>query len=237
MMRSLLVMVLIACASGGGPVTAQTAQKTEPEFKLIEFHMALLKRGPNWSSAVDKDAPVVRKQHVAYVQMLLESRKAVIAGKIQDDGELVGVYIFRAPSADEAKRWALADPAVAAGHLVAELHPWWSEDVMKKTTTPEKMTTAYLAFLTRGDRWTPEQTSATQDLQKQHLANIRRLAELKKLVVAGPFGDDGQLRGIFVFKVASLQEAESLAATDPAVKAGRLALNIHPWLVPEGILP
>jgi len=60
---------------------------------------------------------------------------------------------------------------------------------------------------------------------------------MKKLVVAGPFGDDGRLRGIFVFKVASIDEARALAATDPAVQAGRLALQIHAWVVPEGILP
>jgi len=60
---------------------------------------------------------------------------------------------------------------------------------------------------------------------------------MKKLVVAGPFGDNGRLRGIFVFKVNSIDEARSLAATDPAVQAGRLALQIHPWTVPEGILP
>ena len=77
----------------------------------------------------------------------------------------------------------------------------------------------------------------TAELQKAHMANIYRLAETKKLVVAGPFGDNGQLRGIFVFKVATLAEARALADTDPAVQAGRLALDIHPWLVPEGVLP
>jgi len=99
------------------------------------------------------------------------------------------------------------------------------------------MTTAYLGFLTRGAKWTPEKTAATEELQKAHMANINRLAEMKKLVVAGPFGDNGTLRGIFVFKVATLEEAKELAATDPSVQAGRLAISMHPWLVPEGVLP
>jgi uncharacterized protein YciI len=89
----------------------------------------------------------------------------------------------------------------------------------------------------RGDKWTPEKTPATEAIQKAHLANIQRLADMKKLVVAGPFGDNGRLRGIFVFRVDSLEEARNLASTDPAVQAGRLALVIHPWVVPEGILP
>ena len=69
------------------------------------------------------------------------------------------------------------------------------------------------------------------------MANIQRLAEMKKLVVAGPFGDDGRLRGIFVFRVDSLEEARALTLTDPAVQAGRLAMELHPWVVPVGILP
>jgi uncharacterized protein YciI len=69
------------------------------------------------------------------------------------------------------------------------------------------------------------------------MANINRLAELKKLIAAGPFGDDGRLRGIFVFRVGSSEEAKTLIETDPAVQAGRLAMEIHPWMVPDGILP
>ena len=211
------------------------AQEKQPEHKMIEFHMALLKRGPAYNAAgMAKD---LQTQHVANVVTMLESGKAVIAGPMGDKGDIAGILIFRAKSAEEARAWAENDPAVKAGFFTAEMHPWWSEDVMKKPSFPIKLTTAYLALLTRGAKWTPEKTPATEELQKAHIANIVRLAEMKKLVVAGPFGDNGTLRGIFVFKVASLDEARALAETDPAVKAGRLAMDLHPWLVPEGVLP
>jgi len=214
-------------------VSAQ--EKQEPQHKLIEFQMALLKHGPNYSaSGMPKN---LKSEHMAYVLSLLESDKAVIAGPLGDRGEIAGIYVLRAKSKEEARAWVDGDPAVKTGFFNAEMHPWWSEDVMKKPSVPMKMTTAYLALLTRGARWTPEKTPATEELQKAHMANIHRLADMKKLVVAGPFGDDGQLRGIFVFKVASIDEARALTETDPAVQAGRLAIDLHPWLVPEGVLP
>ncbi len=227
----LLLLALAFCM----PATVE--QKDEPQHKLVQFQMVLLKKGPKWTATRTKETEQLHQAHVAHVTALLESGQAIIAGPLTDDGEIRGIYIFRAASADEARAWAGADPAVASGHLLAEMHPWWSEDVMKKAPAPFKMTTAYLAFLTRGPAWTPEKTPASAELQKAHMANINRLAELKKLVVAGPFGDDGQLRGIFVFRVATLAEARALTETDPAVKAGRLALELHPWQVPEGILP
>ena len=234
-MKKLLLLTTLLCVVL--PLAAQQQQQQpEPQMKLKEFQMVLLKRGPkavtsNWENSD------LRKQHLAYVQALLEADKAMIAGRILDDPERRGVFIFRTKSATEARNWVMADPAVAAEHFAIEMHPWWSEEVMKKTATPEKMMTAYLAFLVRGEKWTPEKTPQTEAIQKAHLENINKLAEMKKLVVAGPFGDNGTLRGIFVFRVNSIEEARELAATDPAVQAGRLALQIHPWVVPEGILP
>ena len=227
---ALLAVLFVAVAA-----VAPAQEKSEPQHKLIEFHMALLKRGPKYSaSGMPKD---LKSEHLASVIALLESGKAVIAGPLGDNSEIAGIFVFRAKSAEEARAWAESDPAVKAGFFSIEMHPWWSEDVMKKPSSPFKLTTAYLALLTRGAKWTPEKTPATEELQKAHMANIIRLAEMKKLVVAGPFGDNGQLRGIFVFKVASIDEARALTETDPAVQAGRLAIEIHPWLVPEGVLP
>ena len=233
----LLLSLLLTSTSLFMPLVSQAQQKPEPQFKLVQFYMGLLRKGPVWTAARTDATAQLHQKHVAYVMSLLQSGKVMIAGPLTDDQDIRGVYIFRAPSADEAKAWAAADPAVAAGHLVVEMHPWWSEDVMKKSASTTKMETAYLGFLSRGAKWTPEKTAATEELQSAHLANIRRLAETKKLVVAGPFGDDTSLRGIFVFRVDSLEEAQTLAATDPAVKAGRLVIDLHPWQVPEGILP
>ena len=232
-MRILLWLILIGLITN----VAFTKQKPEPQLKLVQFHLALLKKGSKWTAASTQETAGLHQQHITYVTSLLESGKAMIAGPLTDDGEIRGVYIFRAQSAEEAKAWAEGDPAVAAGHLVAEMHPWWSEDVMKKPASPIKLETAYLGFLTRGAKWTPEQTPATEELQKAHMANIQRLAAMKKLVVAGPFGDNGNLRGIFVFRAASLDEAKQLSATDPAVQAGRFVVDVHPWMVPAGVLP
>jgi uncharacterized protein YciI len=63
------------------------------------------------------------------------------------------------------------------------------------------------------------------------------MSETGKLVIAGPLENGSRLRGIYVFKLDSLQEAKSWSETDPAVKAGRFEIEIHPWLLVEGSLP
>jgi len=248
--RSTLILVLIFCLGTFLSATAQEKPqakaeakpeaKAEPKaeaHKLVEFHMALLKHGPKWTAAETPDTAEMHKQHVAYVMSLVNSGKAVLAGPFTDGGEIDGVFVFRAKSAAEGKAWADADPSVAAGYRVAEMHPWWSEDIFGKAAIPMRLTPLYFCFLLRGEKWTAEKTPATEEIQKGHMANIGRLAEMKKLIAAGPFGDDGKYRGIFVFRVASMEEAKILTSTDPAVQAGRLAMEIHPWMVPDGILP
>ena len=235
--RLLTSIILLVVASPLVPAQQKPEPKNEPAHKMVEFHMALLKHGPKWTAAENDETKRLHQQHVDYVMSLLDSGKAVLAGPFTDDSEIDGVFIFRASSAAEAKAWAEADPTVASGFRVAEMHPWWSEDIFGKPTKPMKLTQTFLAFLTRGEKWTPEKTPATEEIQKGHMANINRLAEMKKLIAAGPFGDNGLLRGIFVFRVGSLEEAKALTSTDPAVQAGRLAMDIHPWMVPEGVIP
>jgi uncharacterized protein len=93
----------------------------------------------------------------------------------------------------------------------------------------------YLGLLLRGPAWTPEETPEVAQLNESHMANIRRLEGLGKLVLAGPFLDDGELQGIYIFRATCLEEAKALVETDPAVRAGRLVFDLHPWLVKRGV--
>src|SRR3954454_7653962 len=75
-------------------------------------------------------------------------------------------------------------------------------------------------------------------LQEGHMANMQRLAAEGKLFKAGPTEDFSgrNVRGIFVLKTESLDEAKAWVATDPSVKAGRLAPEFLKWYVEKGSL-
>ena len=92
-----------------------------------------------------------------------------------------------------------------------------------------EMTTYYVGFLYRGAKWTPEETPETRKLQEGHMANIQRMGAEGKLVIAGPFMDNGDLRGLYVFRTGSAEEAKALVESDPAVKAGLFVAEMHPW--------
>ncbi|SRR5581483_4638650 len=80
----------------------------------------------------------------------------------------------------------------------------------------------------------PKDAEITGDQRKEifngHFANIRRLGDEGKLLVAGPFGkNDKSYRGLFIFNVATIEEAEKLVELDPSVKAGVFVAELTPW--------
>lgn len=87
-----------------------------------------------------------------------------------------------------------------------------------------------LCILKTGPKDAEIQGDARKEIFAGHFANIGRLADEGKLIVAGPFGkNDKSYRGLYIFNVPTVEEAEKLVVLDPAVKAGVFAFELTPW--------
>jgi len=86
----------------------------------------------------------------------------------------------------------------------------------------------FLCVYTSGPNRNQSEEEAIQ-LQKAHMEHQGKMAEEKKLCLSGPFGDDGDWRGILILSVASEDAAKKLIEADPMVKAGRLGYILKPW--------
>jgi uncharacterized protein YciI len=166
--------------------------------------------------------------------------------RIQQYGD-TAIVAFRLVGTTGAGASATADTYLNTGTFVKrdgrwQAVAWQATRVPAEAAAPARadgggMGEVFLVLLKKGPAWTAERTERTKAIQDAHMANIKALWEAKKLVVAGPMGDDGDTRGVFVFQAANRDEAQALAASDPAIRAGRLVPEIHSWWVEKRALP
>ena len=228
---------LIVAAAMAVTSPASNANAQEPKYEMGTFYVCLLVKPENWTGQKPEMQQVLMA-HLKHVQSLIASGKAAIAGPFSDDTRIAGIFVLNASSAEEARAWEEADPLVKTGGFSVEVLKWWAaKGIMKPPAQPMKMTTYYFAFLRRGPKWTATRSPDADKLQADHMAHINAMAKTGKLVIAGPFENAGDYAGVFVFKVSSIDEARAMAEADPTVKAGRLVIELHPWMVAQGSLP
>lgn len=91
----------------------------------------------------------------------------------------------------------------------------------------------FIAFLKRGPNRSQSEEEANK-LQEAHLAHLGKMYALGYADISGPFGDDGDIRGMTIYNTPNIKIADSLANADPMVKAGRLVIELHPWWAAKG---
>ena len=104
-------------------------------------------------------------------------------------------------------------------------------ELAKKLGADERGMRSYvLCILKTGPKDAEVQGDARKEIFAGHFANIGRLADEGKLAVAGPFGkNEKSYRGLYIFNVPTVEEAEKLVILDPAVKAGVFVYELTPW--------
>jgi uncharacterized protein len=84
----------------------------------------------------------------------------------------------------------------------------------------------------------PYDEATLEQIQREHVAYQASLREAGRVVTNGPVRDqtDESLRGLTIYRTGSLEEARRLAEEDPAVRAGRLEVDIMWWYCPAGTM-
>ncbi|HEU4717596.1 MAG TPA: YciI family protein [Bacteroidia bacterium] len=100
-----------------------------------------------------------------------------------------------------------------------------NEEIMSAVSKGKAYT---LMFLYKGKNRAQDKTEEDR-LQMEHLAYLFKLREEGKLLLNGPLTGEGDLRGIAIFSLTDTEEVRRLSEEDPAVKAGRLRVEVFPW--------
>ena len=77
-----------------------------------------------------------------------------------------------------------------------------------------------------------------EEIQAAHIAYHAELRDAGHVATNGPVRDqpDESLRGLTFYRTGSLEAARRLAEADPAVKAGRLEVDVMRWYCPPGTM-
>lgn len=214
-------------------VAVAQAESNSPKFFLV-----LLKRPPNAPQLSKEAGEKLQEEHMANIRKLHAEHKLVVAGPFMDDTSLRGIFVLTADSLEQAEEWAHTDPAIKAGRLTPEIHRTWFIDpsAIHAPANGEGLEQYSMVLMNQTDQWNPS-APHFDELIQQHGAFVKKMIDEGNLALAGhfPFNDPGQLRGVEIFRVGP-EQAAKLIQGDPAVKAGVMKPEIHPWITGKGVL-
>ena len=119
---------------------------------------------------------------------------------------------------------------LAAFATAQTLNPDYDSTLAKKLGADDYGMKSYVfVILKTGSNATTDQ-ALIDSCFAGHMANIGRLVNEGKLIVAGPLGkNDNAYRGIFILNVPTIDEAQKIVQTDPAINSKLLDADLYKW--------
>ena len=128
-----------------------------------------------------------------------------------------------------------AGPVAAQGAAASPAPPYDAALAKSLGADDMGMHKYVLVILKTGPHRMPD-GEARNKMFEGHMANIRRLAGEKKLVLAGPLDGADGWRGLFVLATPDIAEAKKLVATDPTIISGELVAEYHEFYGSAGLM-
>jgi uncharacterized protein YciI len=130
--RGAILAALLAVAAPSAfaqPAPAAGASQAAP------LYLCIYRAGPAWKVGEPVSAQALGP-HFEFIKRLLDEGR-LFAGGGMDDVAGGGLAIFRAASVEEARAIFAADPALATGLLVGEIHAWYPRFDSGKPLRPQ----------------------------------------------------------------------------------------------------
>lgn len=219
-------------------VLPQTPSFPAPD-NMQTVHVVLLMKGPNAGTGTQAEQEQSQAAHIGHLGKLGAAGHAHIAGPMGDNGDLRGIILMKAASADAARALEAEDPAVKAGRLRIEMVSymipgnWFG---FKPIPTDIKMRQYVFGYLNVSPALAAGKVTMTPELQAAHLGNLWAMRETGALVSAGPAVNDTTHAGVVILAMDSVEKAKALLDQDPAVKAGLFTIELHPWFAADQII-
>ena len=106
----------------------------------------------------------------------------------------------------------------------------YDENLAKSLSADEYGMKTYVFCLLKTGTNTTATAAESKKAFEGHMSNIGNLAKEGKLAVAGPFmKNDKKYRGIYIFNVTTVEEAQELVKTDPAISINLLEAELTLW--------
>jgi hypothetical protein len=100
-------------------------------------------------------------------------------------------------------------------------------DVILWASQPSR--TYIVGFLRNG----PNALPGRRDTLK--LSSLEKWKRAGSIVIGGLSPENGDFRGLYIFTVKSIAEAQALVSDDPAIQSGCLRFEFHAWLTADGL--
>ena len=218
------------------------AQAASPLDSMDRYYVAFLRPDPARKQISNEERQRIQAAHMANIQSMAKRGVLVAAGPFEDQKpDIVGLFLFRVGSIEEARRIAAEDPTVTEHRNTIDVHAWQGPKGIgdeyfrlhkEKPETPEGMGVQPLLLLHWADR-----SKLNPQLQTAHREYMLKLQREGKVAAAGPMPGEEDPVGLGIFRRIPLEEARSLMEADPTVKAGVVRLEWHRWWCAEHVLP
>lgn len=120
--------------------------------------------------------------------------------------------------------------ALSISTFSQEVNPLYDSVLAKSLGADEIGMKNYMLVILKTGTAKIEDKAVKDSLFKTHFANMNRLSDEGKLIVAGPFGDnDKNFRGLFIMNTDSSEEARKWMEGDKTITEKIFEVDIIPW--------